>query len=148
MASNIRDNTSGRVIHLGPVTVRSILNGRDTAGAFDLIELSADAAGFGPPMHTHPRTHETFVVLEGTMEFTVGAERTIAHAGTTVHVPPGVPHAFRYIGELRNRFLATFTPSINMEEYFVRLAELVKESIPPSRDGTVALMACHDTLPA
>jgi len=148
MPANIRDQHGGRVIQLGPVTVRSILNGRDTAGAFDLLELGAGPTGIGPPLHAHSKTHETFTVLEGGMEFTVGGEKTIAHSGTTVHVPPGTPHSFRYVGAGHNRFLALFTPSIDMETYFVGLQELVKVSIPPDREKAFALMARHDTRPA
>jgi mannose-6-phosphate isomerase-like protein (cupin superfamily) len=148
MAAIVRDGVGGKVIQLGPVSVRSILNGRDTAGAFDLLELSAGPDGIGPPPHIHPNTHETFVVVEGSVEFTVGAEKTVAHAGTTVHVPPGVPHAFRYAGPGRNRFLATLIPSVNMENYFVGLQALVRESIPPDRAKAFALMSRHDTLPA
>ena len=90
-------------------------------------------------MHVHPGTHETFIVLEGLIEFSVGAEKILAGPGTTVHVPPGTAHAFRYVGPETNMFLAMMTPSIDMETYFTELRELVRESIPPDREKMTVL---------
>jgi quercetin dioxygenase-like cupin family protein len=50
------------------------------------------APGAVIPLHTHPQ-EEAFVVTEGKLVFRLdGAELEVA-AGTTVRIPPGVPHA-------------------------------------------------------
>ncbi|MGO4404211.1 cupin domain-containing protein [Bosea sp. RAF48] len=53
--------------------------------------------GQGPGLHVHPYS-ETWVVRAGEAEFTVGAERIRAKAGTIVVGPPGIPHKFVNIG--------------------------------------------------
>ena len=64
-------------------------NRSDVSVIFNLM----DAPGQGPALHRHAYS-ETFVIRRGTVEFTVGAENVVAHAGQIVVVPAGVPHAF------------------------------------------------------
>ncbi|MDQ3657289.1 MAG: cupin domain-containing protein [Chloroflexota bacterium] len=49
--------------------------------------------GQGPRLHQHSY-EEVFVVLEGTVTFTVGGEVITAQAGDTVVGPANVPHKF------------------------------------------------------
>lgn len=49
--------------------------------------------GEGPGMHWHPYP-ETWVVLEGNVEFTCGSETFTATAGDTATGPAFVPHRF------------------------------------------------------
>jgi quercetin dioxygenase-like cupin family protein len=51
--------------------------------------------GTGPPPHCHP-WDEAFYVLDGIVEFSVGATSAALHAGSMVHVPAGTTHAFSY----------------------------------------------------
>lgn len=50
--------------------------------------------GEGPESHRHPY-EETFVVQEGSTEFTVGAETFEVDAGSIVVAPAGVMHSFK-----------------------------------------------------
>lgn len=48
----------------------------------------------GPPPHSHP-WDETFYVMKGDVEFSIGGEAQLAAAGTLVHLPAGTVHWFR-----------------------------------------------------
>jgi mannose-6-phosphate isomerase-like protein (cupin superfamily) len=52
-----------------------------------------------PEVHSHDLGGETFVVMEGDIEFTVDGERVVCTAGQGVYVPPRTTHAVRAVGE-------------------------------------------------
>ena len=52
-----------------------------------------DATG-GPPPHRHNREDETFIVLEGALEFRANGRAVPASAGTVIHVPKGTVHSY------------------------------------------------------
>lgn len=81
----------------------------DTDGAFLLFE---DRMGPGKvtPLHTHPDSDETMIVLEGEILMHLdGVEHTVASGGIAV-APRGVPHAFKVTGSNDVRLLCLHTP--------------------------------------
>jgi hypothetical protein len=67
-----------------PMVIR--IHGRDTGGVVSAVE-SHDVPGGGPPPHIHHREDETFQVLEGEYEWTVGGKTFIARKGPTIFAP-------------------------------------------------------------
>ena len=59
------------------------------------VFLQRGAEGSGPPPHSHP-WDESFFVVNGQIEFGIGAESTTASPGTLVHLPAGTVHWFRF----------------------------------------------------
>jgi quercetin dioxygenase-like cupin family protein len=104
----------------GPLTFKA--RGEQTGGALTAIE-NVIAPGEGPPVHVHPHEDEFWWVIEGTLGFLIGDERSQAPAGTFVFVPRTVPHAFRNVGTGPARILVMFTPS-GMERFFETFATL------------------------
>ena len=103
-----------------PMVIR--IHGRDTGGAVAVVE-SHDVPGGGPPPHIHHREDETFQVLEGEYEWTVGAERFVARKGATIFAPKGVAHTYRYLGQTPGRLMCVITPS-GFEGFFEEIAAL------------------------
>ena len=67
--------------------------------------------GFGPvDPHVHDDHIDSFYVLEGEIEFTLGDEIVRAGAGTFVAAPPGARHGFSIPGPDRTRFLNIHAP--------------------------------------
>jgi quercetin dioxygenase-like cupin family protein len=95
--------------------------------------------GMTTPLHVQPREATSFYVLDGRLTFTVGATTKHAHDGAFVHVPAGVPHAFRVESETV-RLLNITTPE---HEQFFRVAGVPAPApmLPPPGDppGTVDL---------
>src|SRR4030088_3323535 len=52
-----------------------------------------------PALHSHDLGGETFVVMEGQIEFTVADERVICQQGQSIFVPPRTTHAVRAVGD-------------------------------------------------
>jgi quercetin dioxygenase-like cupin family protein len=71
----------------------------------ELPELEAFELTFGPDFvvepHTHPDHADSFWVIEGEVEFTLGDERLVAGPGTWFAAPVGVVHGFRTLTQVR-----------------------------------------------
>ena len=69
--------------------------------------------GFGPvDPHVHDEHIDSFYVLEGEIEFTLGDEIVRAGPGTFVAAPPGARHGFSIPGPDRTRFLNIHAPGV------------------------------------
>jgi quercetin dioxygenase-like cupin family protein len=77
-----------------------------------VLEFTASDKGYeGPDPHTHPDHTDSFYVLEGELELTLGDETFLAGPGTFVAAPPGVRHGFKVPpGGGRVRFLNVHAP--------------------------------------
>lgn len=86
-----------------------------TDGAFSLIEQLVTPAG-NPPVHVHRHEDESFLVLEGEVEVTIGDARIVARTGDFVFGPRGVPHTYAVLSE-HARLLVLSTPG-GVEHFF------------------------------
>jgi quercetin dioxygenase-like cupin family protein len=69
----------------------------------EVLELVCDP-GYGPvDPHVHDAHTDSFFILEGEVEFTIGDETVLADPGTWVAAPPGVRHGFSIPGPDRAR---------------------------------------------
>src|SRR5262245_55752766 len=103
-----------------PMVIR--VHGRDTAGVVSAVE-SHDVTDGGPPPHIHHREDETFQILEGEYEWTVGKQTFVAKKGATIFAPRGIAHTYRYIGTTPGRLLCVITPA-GFEEFFEEVAAM------------------------
>ena len=104
-----------------PLVIR--LHGRDTNGVLSVVE-SHDVKGGGPPPHIHHREDETFQILEGEYEWTVGDKQFTAKKG--IFAPRGVPHTYRYWGNTPGRLMCTITPS-GFEGFFEAIGAMTPQ---------------------
>ena len=75
------------------------------------LSYSVVEPGAGAPLHTH-EDDELIVILEGTVEATLGDQVQKVGADHTLVVPPGVPHGFTSTGPGSARII-TFFPVQN-----------------------------------
>jgi quercetin dioxygenase-like cupin family protein len=116
----VRERDEGKTVLVGAgdyVTYK--VRSDESDGAYFCFE-AATTPGFGPPLHTHPY-RELFYVVEGSYEFTIdrgeGVETILGTPGTTIAVPPEVPHTFRNAGEELGRLLFVHLPAA-LESFF------------------------------
>lgn len=72
--------------------------------------------GEGPGLHWHPYA-ETWVVIEGTAEITMGDRRMTAGAGDTATVPAGVWHRFENVGDGRLKVLCIHASAVIVQTW-------------------------------
>jgi quercetin dioxygenase-like cupin family protein len=79
------------------VTVKA--STQQSGGRFGLTE-ELFPRGMATPLHSQPEDDESFYVLDGEVTFYLeGSQPIPASAGSFVHVPAGVPHAFQIDSE-------------------------------------------------
>jgi quercetin dioxygenase-like cupin family protein len=81
----------------------------DTAGAFLLFEDRMDH-GKLTPLHVHPDSDETMIVLEGEVLMHLDGEDHTVAAGGIATAPRGMPHAFKVTSTDGARLLCLHTP--------------------------------------
>ncbi len=98
--------------------------------------------GGGPPLHIHHREEESFYVLEGTLEITLGEKKFNATPGSFIQIPRGLVHRFQNVGSTRARMLLLFSPA-GMEKYFEEVLDPVQDrsaAIPPITEALINRM--------
>jgi mannose-6-phosphate isomerase-like protein (cupin superfamily) len=80
---------------------------------FRVVEL-----GPVPQVHSHDLGGETFVVMQGTIEFTVGGEQVLAHQGQAIFVPPRTTHAVRAVGDQPGVIYLSVSPHVEPTHTF------------------------------
>jgi quercetin dioxygenase-like cupin family protein len=150
---------SEHVVVRGPGEGRTLLVGggdyvtykatsAETDGAYFSFEVST-TPGFGPPLHRHAY-RELFYVLEGSYEFTLERngrlDTIVAGAGSSIAVPPDVPHTFKNAGDGPARLLFVHQPAA-LEEFFeefgvpvARVGEAPEEVEPPDFGAMAAAL--------
>ncbi len=103
----------------------------DTDGAIGMWDVVVPP-GKGPTRHTHTREVEVFRVIDGTFRFWCGEEQFDAPPGTTVTLPPHVPHHWKNVGDAPGRLFAIVAPG-GFEQFFIEIertnAKTLEEAI-------------------
>lgn len=133
----------GRTIAIVGDIYRFLATGAETGGAYASFEALVPPGG-GPPPHVHTREAESFYVVEGELTFRAGDETVRAGAGTFVHLPSGLAHAFKNESGEQARVIITVTPA-GLEEMFfevgTELAEGTTTALPPTHEEIERLLA-------
>jgi quercetin dioxygenase-like cupin family protein len=119
--------------------------GADTGGtaAFMLCENSPRE---GVPFHKHSREDESFYVVDGMFELTVGDNTATGGPGTYAFGPRGVPHRWTNIGTGRGRILLVLAPS-GIEQLFYDIGVKISNSAAPPPGEPAPLIAKMETVP-
>jgi len=75
------------------------------------VALVTQPPGVATPLHRHTQEAEAFYVLDGRVSYCAGEETFELYDGCFIHLPPGVPHAFRIRGDQPARLLALTAPA-------------------------------------
>jgi mannose-6-phosphate isomerase-like protein (cupin superfamily) len=126
----------------GSLTIKE--DGSRTRGELTVVEIELPPRSSPPPQHLHHRHDETWYVLAGELDFSVGTDTVRVGPGGWVLVPIGVPHTFSNPGGGQARFLSTMTPGFYLryfEELAGRIGELHARGQPPTRETLGRLAA-------
>lgn len=100
----------------------------ETNGEYAVIQSKTPPGG-GPPMHIHKNEDELFYILEGNYVFICGDSVVNASKGSLVHLPRGIAHSFKNVGDSTGIVINTITPG-GFENFFEEIDQLTKDSIP------------------
>ena len=75
--------------------------------------------GFDVPPHFHKEHAETFYLMDGQFEWTVGGEKHLMSAGDLVYIPPNTVHSVHVVGNKDAHVLFIYQPG-GYEHYETR----------------------------
>ncbi len=125
----------------GNVSSRIVLGGDDSEGRFTWQDESWPA-DFNVPLHFHKRHYEVFYIVGGAVEWTVGGEAHVMHAGDVVYIPPNTPHKVHVVGGVAAHLL--FIQGPGGYEATVDLANAYSKAERERPAAKAALDTLHD----
>lgn len=108
--------------------------GKETGGAFALIEVLVPPQS-GPPPHLHHREDEAFYVVEGEFEVHIDEQRLTAGPGSWVQMAKGSLHHFKNVGPTPAKMLILATPA-GLDQFFLEAVREATDTSPESGTAT------------
>ena len=135
-------NAGDQYLALGSL-VTIIVPSTATGGRFAVIEHVIPPSS-GPPLHTHTG-YEYLHIIEGTFDTWIHDPDTpIPSApGSTILVPPGVPHTTRNVGARAGRMLSIYAPGGDEDFFRAAGTPLAELPAPPDLHGPPDLSRLH-----
>jgi len=120
----VRQDDDHAAFEDGPDRGRILVFGRDTGGAYGLMEWTVAPAppGDGPQTygaHRHDGCEETFLVRKGQLDFLLGDEVITLGPGDFVRAPPGARHGYANTSGAPVELLVSFHPG-GLEDLFLK----------------------------
>ena len=120
----VRNDDDNAAFEDGADHGRILVFGRDTGGAYGLMELTVAPAplGGGPQTygaHLHKGCEETFLVRSGSLDFLLRNQVVTLGPGDFVRAPPGVRHGYANVSGAPVELLVGFHPG-GLEELFLK----------------------------
>ncbi len=142
--------TMSEVIQMGGLTVRFLVEGKDSGGTVAMFELDVAAGAKVPGAHSHDAYEETIYGLKGRVTMTVAGETVELGPGDALCIPRGVVHRFDNLSGEDAKGLAVITPGILGPDYFKEILGVMKAAAggPPDRAALGEVMRRHGLTPA
>ena len=122
-APRIISSSEGAEGFLGSIGVRFLIDGKDAAEGFSLVEHPMSPRALAAPLHLHTREDEYSFVLEGRMGALLGDDVVEAGPGDLVFKPRNQWHTFWNAGDEPCRILEIIAPA-GFERFFRELSDL------------------------
>jgi quercetin dioxygenase-like cupin family protein len=144
-----RQNTHEE-IRAGQLTIRFLIEGRESGGSVALFEFDVPAGAKVPVAHSHDGYEETVYGLEGVLTFTVDGLPIEVGPGEALCIARGAVHRFDNHHPADAKMLAVVTPGILGPDYFREIAAIVNAAAagPPNLTAVAEVMRRHGLTPA
>lgn len=124
-------NGKGKTVSVMGELVTFKLSSEDTGGTLALVEQVTQPGGGASFLHSHSPS-EIFYVVDGEYEYyglnEDGKYAIRCSSGDLVHIPGGVAHGFKNVGELPGHLLVVFEPAGTMERFFEEIGVPVTDA--------------------
>ena len=124
----------GKVLSIVGDTYRLVITGKQTGGAYAVIDMLIPYGG-GPGPHAHAGFQESFFVLDGEIEIKTETKTYTAGKGAFVNIPRGgLVHAFKNKSKAVAHVICTVAPA-GLEEFFEEIGKPVEPGtfLPPPK---------------
>ena len=107
----------------------------NTSGDYDLMLGETPSKTQGPPPHLHNNFKESFLIIEGEMEFFINGEVKNVKAGESVDIPPKTIHTFGNKSEVPCKWVNIHSPK-GFREFFEKMG--VPSTIENAQEKSMA----------
>ena len=144
-------NPGEELIRIGPLTVRFLVTGDNSAGTIAAFEVVVPGAQrLAAPAHSHDHYEETIYGVNGVLTWTVDGKQIDVEPGQLLCIPRGAVHRFDNNTSQEVKALCVITPAALGPQYFREAAEVINAAAggPPNRAKMVDVMRRHGLTPA
>jgi quercetin dioxygenase-like cupin family protein len=121
-----RVNPSEETIKIGPIVIRFLLTGDDSAGSVSAFEFFVPVGQkLAAPAHKNDAYEEVLYGVKGVLTWTVDGRPIEVGPGQVLCIPRGAVHRFDNLGGEDVKQLAVVTPAIMGPAYFREAAEVL-----------------------
>jgi len=148
---DLQVNPADETIRLGPLSVRFLLTGENSAGTVAVFEVTVPAAQrLLAPAHSHEHYEETIYGIDGVLTWTVDGRQIDVGPGQALCIPRGVVHRFDNNTSRDVKVLCVVTPAAIGPQFFRESAEVINAVAggPPDRLRMIEVMRRHGLTPA
>ena len=148
---NLGVNPANETIRLGPIEVRFLITGANSAGTIAVFEVLVPAAQrLTAPAHSHDHFEETVYGIDGVLTWTVDGKLIDIGPGQALCIPRGAVHRFDNDGTEGAKVLCLITPAAIGPQFFRECSEVIKADAagPPDRAKLAEIMRRHGLTPA
>lgn len=82
----------------------------DTTGNYDLAVIETPPKVQGPPPHTHQSYNESFMVIDGEVQFFIDGEIKTLRVGEVMDIPPHTLHTFENASNKPSKLINIHSP--------------------------------------
>jgi quercetin dioxygenase-like cupin family protein len=146
----IRVDPADESIRLGPLTVRFLVTGAQSAGSVAAFELSVPAAErLMAPAHSHDAYEETIYGIDGVLIWTVDGVEVEVGSGNALCIPRGAVHRFDNRGSSDAKVLCIISPAAIGVDYFRESAAVLAATAggPPDHARLAKIMHRYGLTP-
>ena len=137
------NNNEKEIIRVGQISIRFLLESKDTNGQMAMFEFTVPAGAKAPAPHSHTHYDETIYGLEGVTTFTVDGQAVDLGPGDSYFIPRGAVHGFNNLTQGTAKALAVVTPALIGPEFFREVAAILSAGGPPDLAKISAVMTRH-----
>lgn len=144
-------NPAEETIRLGPLAVRFLVTGENSAGTVAVFEVVVPAGQrLMSSAHSHDHYEETVYGIEGVLTWTVDGKLIDVGPGQALCIPRGAVHRFDNNGAKDAQGLCVVTPAAIGPQFFRECAEVINAAAggPPDRGKMAEIMRRHGLTPA
>ena len=150
-ASDLCVNPAEESIRIGPLTVRFLITGENSAGTIAVFEVVIPGAQrLAGPAHSHGHYEETIYGIDGVLTWTVDGKQIDVGPGQALCIPRGAVHRFDNNTNRDVKALCVITPAALGPQFFREAAEVINAAAggPPDRAKMAEIMCRHGLTPA
>lgn len=103
-----------------------------TTGDYDLALGETPAMVQGPPPHSHSHYKESFLIVQGEMQFMVNGETRVIKAGEAIDIPPDTVHTFGNVSDAPCQWVNIHSPK-GFRKFFEHVGVLAEEEASRER---------------